>query len=132
MPTLTIVIALIFIALGPIGWGLGEPGHKSMTALIPTFIGVPMLVLGLLAMKGGNLRKHTMHGVMLVSLLAIGGSAVRAVPGWLKLVQGEGVALPLALTMQTLLIVGCIVLIVFGVKSFIDARKAGALEPAAE
>lgn len=132
MPILTILIAIIFIALGPIGNALSDPGHKSMTAWIPTIIGSVILVLGLLALRGGAVRKHTMHGVMLVALLAIGGSAMRAVPGWLKLVQGEPVALPLALTMQTLVIVGAVILLVFGVKSFIDARKAQALEPAAE
>jgi hypothetical protein len=124
MPTLTNVIAILFIALGPIGYLLSDPEHRSPTAWIPTFVGLPLLVLGLVALRGGNVRKHAMHGVMLLALLAIGGSAVRAVPGWMKLVQGQEVALPLALTMQTILIVGCLLLLVFGVKSFIDARKA--------
>lgn len=132
MPALTLVIALVFVALGPIGYGLSDPESKSMTSMIPTFIGVPLLLLGLVALKGGGIRKHAMHGAMLVALLAIGGSAVRAVPGWLDLVQGNEVALPLALLMQTIVILGSVILIVFGVKSFIDARKAAPLEAPAE
>lgn len=132
MPTLTIIFAALFVALGPIGYALSDPEHKSMTAMIPSFIGLPLLLLGMISLKGGSVRKHAMHAIMLIALIAIGGSSARAVPGWLALIQGEEVKLPLALAMQTIMIVGCVILIVFGVKSFIDARKAGALETPAE
>ncbi len=120
MAQLTITIGAILIAIGPVGFGLSGTG--SMTAFIPSIFGVLILACGLTALNMKN-RKHAMHAALALALLAVLGSAGRAIPGWLALARGEEGASPLALTMLTLTIGLCLTLIVFGVKSFIDARR---------
>lgn len=74
MARLTIVIATLLILLG-IGSYLNasrrsaENARPSVTALIPAFVGLPILVLGLVALNP-SARKHAMHGVSVLALLA--------------------------------------------------------------
>ncbi len=55
-------------------------GRTSVTALIPAFFGIVLIVL---AWVGRNepARRHAMHAAMVVALLGIGGTAARLVPG---------------------------------------------------
>lgn len=119
MPRITVVFALIYIALGLGGFFLTGAAHK--TALIPAFIGVVLLVLGLL---GGNekLRMHVMHAALLIGLLALLGTA----RSLLKLPAAiDGTAeRPAAVFAQAATAVLSLVYLALGVRSFIAARRA--------
>ena len=80
----------MLVALG-LGGYYGS-GKVSMTALIPTWLGIPVILCGLLAEMKENLRMHVMHAAVLLGLIGFGGG----VPGLLKIFQGEMTAGPIA------------------------------------
>ncbi|NBQ65847.1 MAG: hypothetical protein EBT95_10060, partial [Verrucomicrobia bacterium] len=73
MPRITIGFSLAYLTIGLGGYFL--TGAASWTALIPAGIGLILLILGIVAVRRENLRKHAMHAALLVSLLALGGTA---------------------------------------------------------
>lgn len=74
MARLTLAFSAILIALGLVAYFLlADPGSRSVTALIPAFFGVVFAILGAIALKE-SLRKHAMHGAVLLTLLALGGT----------------------------------------------------------
>ena len=115
----TILVGLVLILMG-VGGYFGS-GMVSITALIPAFFGVPILLLGFVAQNEAR-RKHAMHGAILLALLGFGGS----VPGLLKLgsLLSGSAERPLSIAMQSLMAVLLAVFIVLCVRSFIAARKA--------
>lgn len=121
MPQFTIFIASVLIALG-VGGYFGT-GRTSVTALIPAFFGLPMLVAGLLALKPA-LRKHCMHVAAALALLGFAGTAGRGVPA---LLDGEGTP-GMAVYMQLAMAAVCLIFVGTCVKSFINARRSGALD----
>ncbi len=118
MPRITVIVSLIFIALGLGGFFLTGAQHK--TALIPAGIGAVLLILGLLGGKE-SLRMHVMHAALLVGLLAFLGTA----PGLLKLPAAIGgtAERPGAVYAQTLTAIVALVYLALGVRSFIAARR---------
>ena len=73
MARLTIVIGLLLTLLGFgffVALAARDVATPSVTALIPAFFGVPILALGLIALKD-SLRKHAMHLVAMLSLLGL-------------------------------------------------------------
>ena len=119
MPRITVIFSLLYIALGLGGFFLTGAVHK--TALIPTYIGVVLLILGLL---GGNekLRMHVMHAALLIGLLALLGTA----SSLLKLpaaIDGTA-ARPGAVFAQAATAVLSVIYLGVGVRSFIAARRA--------
>jgi hypothetical protein len=123
MPQLTMTIGILMVILGVIGYFAS--GMASWTAFIPSIIGVIFLLLGVWARNMAS-RKLAMHIAMGLALLLVLGMAGQAVPNLIKLAQGEELERPLALMSQVVSSILLIVLLVFGVKSFIDARKAQA------
>src|SRR6185436_4499281 len=81
---LTIGFALALIVLGLGCYLAAEPEHRSMTALIPTFDGVFILIGGLVALNP-KLRMHGMHVAVLFGLIgfiaALGGLIARRPTG---------------------------------------------------
>ena len=67
----TIVFGLVLTALGLAGYLLA--GGVSVTALIPAFFGIVLLVLGVLA-RSEALRKHAMHAAAAVALIGFVGA----------------------------------------------------------
>lgn len=66
MAKLTIAYGVIFILMGLYGYfGISS---ESITALIPTFFGIPMLIFGWLALNEKYL-KHAMHGAAVLTCL---------------------------------------------------------------
>ena len=97
---------------------LAEGEGPSVTALIPAFVGIPILLLGMLALKE-PLRMHAMHAV---SILALIGFLLPAGRLAMQVAKGaETKAAPLASLI--LMAVLCGGLLFFCVKSFIDARR---------
>jgi hypothetical protein len=120
MASHSIYTGLALIILGVAGY-FGS-GAVSVTALIPAFIGVVLLLLGLLA-RNEKLRKHSMHVAMLVALLAIGGT-FRGILGVFAWLGGTPPERPLAVVSQTVTAVLCLLLLIGGIRSFIAARRA--------
>lgn len=120
MARLTIGIGLLLILVGG-GFfaGVAVLEHKtpSVTALIPAFAGLPILLLGLVALKD-SLRMHAMHGVAVFSLL---GFLLPVGRLGMKLAQGATVP-PTILTSLILMAVLCGILLVACIRSFVLAR----------
>lgn len=120
MPKLTIVLGIIFIVLGLFAYfGLRA---ESITALIPTFFGIPFLILGLLGQKD-NLRKHMMHAAAALAVVGFLGTA-SGLFKFISMIGGTGVERAQAVTIQAIMSILCLLFIILAVKSFIDARKA--------
>lgn len=120
MPKLATVLGIILILLGLIAYfGLSS---ESITALIPTFFGVPFLILGFLGQKE-NLRKHAMHAAAALAVIGFLGTA-RGLTRFISMLGGAGVERSEAVTVQAIMSVLCLLFVILAVKSFIDARKA--------
>jgi len=119
MPKITLIFSTLYIALGLVAFFLTGAVHK--TALIPAYLGIVLLVLGLLGQKE-NLRKHVMHAALLVVLLALFGTA----RSLLKLPAAfDGTAeRPFAIYAQAATAVLSIAFLALGIRSFIQARRS--------
>lgn len=125
MPRITIVFASLLILLGLFGyfvWG----DQQSWTALIPSFAGLLFLITGLIALKD-RCRKHAMHIAAVLSLLLIAGT-FRSLPKFLQLMQGEDVARPLAVKVQSISFILTLVFLILCIRSFVLARSAQKLQ----
>ena len=119
MARLSIILGIILILLGLFSYfGISS---ESITALIPTFIGIPMLVLGLLALKE-KYRKHTMHIAAVLMLIGFGGT-VSGLIKFFRMIGGEVFERPSAITVQAIMAVLCLAFLILAIKSFIDARR---------
>lgn len=119
MATKSMYVGGVLIALGVAGYAAS--GAASLTALIPAFIGVVLLGLGLLGRKE-SLRKHAMHGSMLVALVAIVGT-FRGFAGLFAWLGGATPERPLAVVAQVLTALLCAWLLASGIRSFVAARR---------
>ncbi len=122
MPKLSINIGIILIILGMIAYVATEA--VSITALIPAFFGVVFGGLGILAKRNDKTRKHAIHGALLLAILGLGGSF-----GGLTTIIGlifgsESPERMSAALSQSVMAVLCIIFLVAGIKSFVDARKS--------
>ena len=124
MAKITIGLGLVLIALG-LGSYFGT-GRASVTALIPAFFGLPLLLLGLVALKE-RMRKSAMHVAALIGLLGFAGtvSGLIKLPG---LLTGREVARPAAVAVQAAMAIVCLIFVLLCVRSFIKARGAGAAQ----
>jgi len=114
----TLVVGILLIALGLAGYGLQETENRSWTALIPAFLGIAFVVLGVLAYKD-NLRKHAMHAAAALGLFGVLAGLGRLLPTAFsgKLTFG------LATVCISLMILICAVFVGLCVNSFIQARR---------
>jgi hypothetical protein len=94
---------------------------ESITALIPTFFGIPLLVLGWIGLNEKYL-KHAMHGAAVLTLLGFAGT-ISGLIKFFKMLGGAETARPAAVTVQAIMALLCLLFLIFAVKSFIDARK---------
>ena len=122
MPKLSINIGVLLIILGFFAY-IGS-GMASVTALIPSFFGAAFVGLGFLARKSDNLQKHSMHAALLLALLGLGGSFTGLRQIITALFGGDMPVRFTAAASQAVMAVLCILFLVLGIKSFIDARKA--------
>tara|TARA_B100001250_G_scaffold386217_1_gene382548 strand:- start:99 stop:485 length:387 start_codon:yes stop_codon:yes gene_type:complete len=86
---IAILNGVVLSAWGVIAYFIQSSDPPSITALIPAFMGLPMLLLGLLSERNPTNRHHYMHACMVVALImALGGA--RVVAGgmsWLAIVS---------------------------------------------
>ncbi len=117
MAPFAVVFGLLLVALG--GWGyLGaEEEHRSVTALIPAFLGIALVGLGALAFRE-SLRKHAMHAAAALGLLGLLAASVRLVMALSggKSLEERG---PQALAGMAVL---CLLFVALCVRSFVKAR----------
>jgi hypothetical protein len=114
----TIAFGLVLIALGVIGYA--GSGGASVTALIPAIFGVVLAALGVLA-RNEAMRKHAMHGAVLVGLLGFLGSA-RGLLSLPALMSGGEIARPTAVIAQSVMAILMLLFVGLCVRSFINAR----------
>ncbi len=120
MGTKALITGAALIILGIVVTVLSDSG--SVTSLIPAFIGIVFVAIGVVARAKPELNHHLMHAAAAVSLLAILGSLGsvigRGSSGWALFAQ-----------LATIVIVG--VFLQQAVMSFIAAKKAREAEAAA-
>ncbi|MDZ4798417.1 MAG: hypothetical protein SGI92_09665 [Bryobacteraceae bacterium] len=123
MANITIALAAALMVLG-VGGYIGS-GSVSPTALIPAAFGLLLLVFGVVARDPAK-RKHAMHGAAMVGLLGVLGTA-SGLFKFFQMATGTPVARPQAVITQAAMCVLCLVFVGLCVKSFIDARRSGAI-----
>ncbi|MBT7981800.1 MAG: hypothetical protein HN584_04465 [Akkermansiaceae bacterium] len=112
---LSILIGSLLTALGVALYF--STGKASVTALIPSFIGIPILICGVLA-KDEKKRKVVAHIALTLALLGALAGYGRGLP---KLFGGDsGTAILGMLAMSVI----CTVYVIACVRSFIAARKS--------
>jgi hypothetical protein len=126
MPVVSIVVGGLLIALGV--WGYVASDARSVTALIPAFVGAALAMLGALALKA-SLLKHCMHAAAAIGLLGFLAAAGRFVPKLIRAGFDTEDAATLSTGGMTLL---CAVFVALCVNSFVQARRrraAAAVSP---
>lgn len=123
MANITMALAAALIVLG-VGGYFGS-GGVSPTALIPAAFGLVLLILGIVARDPAK-RKHAMHGAAMIGVLGVLGTASGMIK-FVRMATGETVARPQAVVAQAAMFVLCLVFVALCVKSFIDARRTGAI-----
>jgi len=117
MAKLTMAYGLLLVAWG----GVFSIGSDSFTSLIPSIIGAPILLSGILSHLKPQQKKIWMHVAVLFSTLAfLGGFRVFSGMG----AEGGMFANPKAAGSQLMLLVTGGIFTFFCVRSFIWARKA--------
>ena len=117
IPRIAILNGAILTAWGTISYFMQSTDPPSITALIPAFMGFPMLTLGMLSEKNARNRHHYMHASMALALvMTIGGA---------RIVTGYSDMSTLAIISHLLLLQVGISFIIVGGKSFRHARLQG-------
>ncbi len=124
MAKITIGLGLVLIALG-LGSYFGT-GRASVTALIPAFFGLPLLLLGLVALKE-RMRTIAMIIAVVIGLLGFAGTVSGLMKLPVLLTSGQ-LDRPAAVAVQAAMAIVCFVFVVLSVRSFIKARRAGAAQ----
>ncbi len=122
MPSISIVCGILLILIAVLGYVYGAmTGTASLTALIPAIFGVLLAAFGFAAKTRENLRKHLMHASLLVALLGF----LATVSSFLQLpALAEGVSdRPAATVARIAMALVCLVFLILGIKSFVDARR---------
>ena len=123
MPKISVVLGSLLSVMGLYGYfGMGE---VSITALIPLFIGVPIIILGVLAFDEQRI-KHAMHAASVLILLGLIGSLYRLTH---KIILGNIDESSIILILMSVI---CIIFLILAINSFIEARKAREKKQAGE
>ncbi len=120
MAKITIGLGFLLIALG-LGSYFGT-GRASVTALIPAFFGLPLLLLGLVALNE-RMRKTAILIAVVIGLLGFAGT----VSGLMKLpvlLTGGELERPAAVAVQAAMAIVCFVFVLLSIWSVIKARRA--------
>lgn len=112
MPSISIAVGLLLLIQG-VGFYLGTDS-RSLTALIPAAIGVPILLLGFLAFRQ-SARKHAAHAAAFLAALGLLAAIGR--------LASAGIRWSPASVSLIMMIVLCGGFVVLCVKSFLDARR---------
>jgi hypothetical protein len=122
MPKITIIFGLLLCGLSAIVLIL-KSEFSFGTWLIPTFFGLPLVVLGILAAKSDSARKHYMHAAVSIGFLGGLLALFQGISQLVKLARGVEIN-SLAAGMVWAMTVLCFAFVGLCVQSFIAARKA--------
>ena len=112
IPNLAIISGLILIIWAVFSYFAS--GSSSFTALIPSFFGMPLFILGILSNRDESKRHHYMHASMIFALFSAFGG--------LRRFQLEDPS-NLALASHIILLIVGVIFMVGGILSFRHARK---------
>lgn len=120
---MSIVAGILLVVIGVAGYGYGmNAGTASVTALIPAFFGIVLIVSGGVAMVADGMRKHLMHLAVVVALLGFILTAGRIV---MKIATG-GLEASAAVLSQGAMAAVCLIFVVLAIRSFAAARSTPA------
>lgn len=118
MTALTALVGALLTVVGVVAFVMSDAA--SWTALIPSAVGVILLVLGLMA-RNRRAHRHAMHAALLVAVLGAAGSIMNVVKlGDLFAGTAER---PAAVITSTIMLVVLLVYIGLGVRSLVAARR---------
>ena len=121
MAKIAMVVGALLMAIG-VAFYIGT-GGKSITAMIPAFVGLPILVCGAIGLNALR-RKAAMHVAVVIALLGFLGSFGRAIKLPAALSNAPGGPDPIVAYESAALNVLCLIFIILAVRSFMDARTA--------
>ena len=123
MAIITLLMGIILTAAG-LGFYYGSESH-AITALIPSFVGGPLAILGvLLLIIKSSCRKHVAHIAAMIAALGTLAGLGMGIPGLIRMAIGSEGVRPLAVYASSVLGVCCLVVMVTAICSFRAARKA--------
>jgi hypothetical protein len=121
MPLFTIIVGVVLDALGIAGF----VASGAYTALIPSVFGTIILICGLLAFLRPGWRRHSLHVAAAVSALGFIAIFARSGKEFPALLTGAETAAPtMALAMQLVFALICLLYFAVCFRSFLQARMA--------
>ncbi|HMU32386.1 MAG: hypothetical protein JSS77_15130 [Acidobacteria bacterium] len=118
MTSLSIWFGRLLVLVGIVGYAYGMiQGNASFTALIPAAFGLVLMILGYLGQRSEGARKHFMHVAMLIGLIGF------VVPAWRLISKFDGFSASAAHLSQLVMAVLCLLFVIFGIRSFVNARR---------
>ena len=118
MPITAIKFGRVLILVGIIGYGFGYfNGRASLTAFIPAAFGLILIVLGYIAQRRENMRKHMMHIAVVIGLLGFLAAAGRLIS------KISEITFSAAYVSQIMMALICFIFVVLSVRSFVNARS---------
>ncbi len=125
MARLTILFGVVLILLG--GFGFVATGSHAPTALIPSYVGIVLLLLGFFAYTPDLKRRMIfMHIAVTVGLLGFLGTVKSGIIDYLLMMNGRQFPHPVAVEEKAAMSVLMLVFVLLCVRSFISARRARA------
>jgi hypothetical protein len=122
MAKVTLIVAVLLIALGVIGF-VGT-GSEHYTALIPAAFGLLLGIFGMLSLSAdAGRRKIFMHINVTLGLLGFLGTVMGLIQ-WFQMLAGATLKNPPATESKAIMAIICLVYVALCVRSFIAARKA--------
>jgi uncharacterized membrane protein HdeD (DUF308 family) len=114
IPNFAMVCGGVLILSGFISYLISDTG--SLTALIPSFFGIPLLIMGFLSNRNEANKHHYMHAAMVFALVSVlGGMRIFSI--WSD-------ASDLTLLSHVILIIVGTIFMVAGILSFRHTRKS--------
>ncbi len=118
MTSVAIICGILLILIGIIGYSYGLINQNaSLTALIPAVFGIVLSLLGFISEKKETLRKHLMHVAVIVALIGF------IVPTSRIISKASEFTLDFTALMLISMALVCLVFVILGVRSFIEARR---------
>ena len=122
MTKLPRLFGVLLIAVG--AYGYWASGSGSMTALIPAYFGIGLIIAGLLA-KIESMHKHAMHLAALLGLLGAIGAGMR-LPKSFEAWQASPETASLAFSTQFAMFSLCTLFFILCLMNFVKNRRAKA------
>lgn len=122
MAKITVLLGVLLLLIA--GIGFVATGSQQPTALIPGAAGLLFVVFGLLGNSPDPKRRMLwMHVAVTIALLLFLGT-IKADIDVIRLSRGTTLAHPVAVEEKAAMSLFCLLYVLFGVRSFIAARRA--------